>query len=144
MNSKLNNKKIVLFVDNGIDNYRKKDNIHIEKMLKVYLENDGFFVLGDKNNKTLGYLDILDLFQLRKILEGLKKGNINLKETIKDLLNKNLITFRINFIDSNEKLIDVTKKLDNSEQTYFPVIKNNILIGRVSKRILREKIKDLY
>lgn len=145
MKQNLNNKKIELFVDNGIDNYRRKEDITLDKMLKVYFDNEGFFVLGDENNKTIGYLDILDLDQIKKIMELLNKKEINYKkDTIKDLIQKNLIRFRVNFIDAEEKLIEVIKKMNNSEQTYFLVTKNNILIGRISKRIVVEKIKDLY
>ena len=66
------------------------------------------------------------------------------KKTIKDLIKEKQIKFRDGFIDSNDSLGDVIERLNESEQIYFPVIKNNVLIGRVSKRILRGKIKDLY
>ena len=141
----LNNKKIELFVDNAIDNYRKKEGITVREMLKIYFDNGGFFVLGDENNKTLGYLDILDMTQIKKIMEGLKEQKIDYKkDTIKNLIEKNFIILREDFIDSDEKLINVLERLNSSEQIYFPVIKKGVLIGRVSKRLLREKIKDLY
>ena len=145
MNSNLKNKKIELFVENSIDNYRKKEEISIREMLKVYFDSEGFFVLKDEKDKTIGYLDILDLFQLKKIIELLKKKDLNYsKDTVKDLKKKDLINFREDYINYDEKLIDVIEKLDNSEQTYFPVLKKGVLIGRVSKRIIREKLKELY
>ena len=50
----IKNKKIELFADNGIDNYRKTEEITIKELLKMYLENDGFFILEDKNHSVLG------------------------------------------------------------------------------------------
>ncbi|MBU2634635.1 MAG: CBS domain-containing protein [Nanoarchaeota archaeon] len=145
MTQNLNNKKIELFVDNSIDNYRKKEGISVEEMIKIYLDNEGFFILGDEDNKMVGYLDVIDLDQIRKIIKGLNEKEIYLKgDTIKDLIEKSLIKFRDTFIDSNEKLIEVVRKLNDSEQIYFPVIKKDTLIGRISRRILLEKIKDLY
>lgn len=145
MNQNLNKKKIELFVDNGIDKYRRKEDISIKDMLQIFFENEGFFVLGDDKNLTIGYLDTIDIDQIKKIIEKVNKREIDYeKKTIKDLIKEKQIKFRDGFIDSNDSLGDVIERLNESEQIYFPVIKNNVLIGRVSKRILRGKIKDLY
>jgi hypothetical protein len=143
MTQDLNNKKIELFADNGIDNYRKDDSISIGKMIEIYLANDAFFVLG-KDSVTDGYLDLADLDQIKKLVEGIKNNQIKREDKIKDLKNEWRLTFRNEFVDSNEKLSDVIDKINGSQQKYFPVIKSKVLIGRVSKEIIRKKINELY
>jgi CBS domain-containing protein len=145
MKSQINNKKIELFVDNGIDNYRKGEETTVGELLRTYFDNEGFFVLGDEGKKPKGYIDSSDIMQITAIIDASEEETVDyMNDTIKALINKDLINLREDFIDSNEKLIEVIEKLNNSNQTYFPVLKKDILIGRVSKKLLREKIKDLY
>jgi hypothetical protein len=143
MNSNIKNKKIELFVDNGIDGYRRTDEATLLDLGEVYVKNRGFFVLADSNYKTIGYLDLRDLESVSRLIEGFRT-DINLaKKKIKEK-GGNYLTFRTDFISHDEKLIDVVKRLNQQNQNYIPVVKNNILIGRVSREILRKKFKDLF
>ena len=136
----IKNKKIELFADNGIDNYRKTEEITIKELLKMYLENDGFFILEDKNHSVLGYLDAADLDKIKKLIEDPKVHS----KTIKDIKNSKKILLREEYIQANETIAEVISKIEKSGQKFFPIIKNGVLIGRISKSILKRKIKDLY
>lgn len=146
MKRDIRTKRIGLFVENGISRYIKNDKITLKEMITTYLENNGFFALGDDKLNLIGYLDISDLQIIKDLLEKIEKKDPEYKEEslLKDLITKQLIDFRKETINPNEKLIDVLKKLDNSEQNYFPIVENNILLGRISKKILKEKIEALY
>ena len=110
-------------------------------MISIYLDNDGFFVLIDKEYKLVGYLDLSDLSLIKQIVEDRVK---NQEKTIQDLINEDKIKFRTEIIDYDTTLNEVITKLNNSNQIFFPIVKSNLLIGRVSKKILKEKIEDLY
>lgn len=146
MKQNIANKKIKLFVDNGVDRYRKEEDITIQEMLITYLENNGFFVLADKNLKFLGYLDMADIKLIKEIIEDINgsKKKYNPSDKISELLKKKSIKLREETIEADTKVIDALKKLDKSEQNYFPIVEKGILLGRISKRILKEKIEDLY
>ena len=137
----IKNKKIELFVDNGIDKYRKSDDIKPKELVEVFMGNDGFFVLRNKDSNFVGYLDLADLGLIKNLV---KKINDYKDKTIKELIDEGVIKLRTESIDSNFPLIDVLRKLDISNQNYFPILKEGILLGRISKKLLKEKINNLY
>lgn len=135
------NKKIGLFVENGIDKYRRNEEIKTEEMIKVYLDNNGFLIINDKDSKFIGYLDLADIEKIKILFEKIKEYR---GKTIKELIQDNKINLRCEKIDYNTSLLEALMKLNRSEQNYYPVFNGEILIGRISKLILKEKIKDLY
>src|SRR3989344_4750672 len=141
MTNEILNKKIELFVDNGIDKYRRFDEIKIIDMIKIYLENNGFFIVMNKTSNFVGYLDLADMKKIKNIYDEINNYK---NKTIKELIEDKEIILRTEKIDSNTPLIDVLKKLNMTDQNYFPIFKVDILIGRISKKILKEKIEQLY
>jgi len=141
MTNEILNKKIELFVDNGIDKYRRFDEIKIIDMIKIYLENNGFFIVMNKTSNFVGYLDLADMKKIKNIYDEINNYK---NKTIKELIEDKEIILRTEKIDSNTPLIDVLKKLNMTDQNYFPIFKGDILIGRISKKILKEKIEQLY
>lgn len=135
------NKKIGNFADNSSDNYRGKDSITFEEMLKKYLNNTGFFVIIDDENKLKGYFDMEDIGLMKPIHD---KFDDNKHKTIKQLIDEGRLKLRTSTIDYNEKVIDVLKRLSRGSQNYYPVMKEGMLIGRISRKILKEKIDELY
>lgn len=141
MKEDIKSKKIELFAQNGIDKYRKNEDISVLDMMQVYLENNGFILVTDKQNNFLGYLDLSDI----DIIKGLFARMKDIKDkSIKELIKSKEITLRTEKISADTELIVVLKKLENIEQNYFPVFRDNILLGRVSKKIIREKIDEIY
>lgn len=137
----IKNKRIEHFVDNGIDKYRKNINITISEMIKVFLDNNGFCVFKNDNSDFIGYIDLADLELITKFVKEIKTiGN----KSVKDMVSDDKIKLRKETINSNESLITVLEKLNSTIQNYYPIFKKDVLIGRVSKRILKEKIKDIY
>lgn len=137
----IGNKKVELFVDNGIDKYRKCDDISVKEMLNIFFENQGFFVLEEKDHKIKGYLDMADMDIFKKIIDEFDAVN---KLTVKEYVKKESLRLRSMIIKSDETVLQVLKKIEKEEQNYFPVVENDILIGRISKRIIQDKIGDLY
>lgn len=146
MRRDIQNKKIKLFVENGVDKYRRNDKITLKEMIKIYLENYGFFILANDKLDLIEYLDMVDLPMIRKIIGKMEGNNSEYdgNKPLSELIKKQLIKFRNETINADMKLIDVLRRLDNSEQNYFPVVENGILLGRVSKRILKEKLDEIY
>jgi len=134
-------KKIGNFVDNSIDKYRAKDNINFESMLKTYINNNGFFVVIDDNNKLIGYFDMYDMPLMKSLFVNFEESKT---KTIRQLIDEGKLKLRSETVDYNEKVIDVLKKINGGSQNYYPVMREGILIGRVSKKILKEKIDELY
>ncbi len=144
MRPDISNKKIELFADNRIDKYRTTDSITLKEMINIFFRNQGFFVLEDENHKIRGYLDMADISIIKELLDIFEKNMSLYTQTINIYLKKNKIEFRTETINSEDTVINVIHKLEESKQNYFPVIKEGILIGRISKRIIKEKIDDLY
>lgn len=140
MNRDIENKKIELFVENGIDKYRRCDDIKLMELIKVFLDNNGFIIFMNKDSKFIGYLDLADIEIIKKFF--MEKEDKSKK--ISDFIKENKINLRKEKIDSDTPLIDVLKKLDTNTQNYFPVFRGDILLGRISKIIISDKIKDLY
>lgn len=142
----IRNKKIGLFVDNGVSKYMNQDTIELKDMIRIYLENHGFFVLIDNEFNLKGYLDLADLQNIKEIIEKMNGGDSNYKKDklLSEMIKDELIKLRTETINSNEKLIDVLKKLDSSDQNYFPVIEGDTLLGRISRKIIEEKIGEIY
>lgn len=142
----IRNKKIELFVDNGIGRYMRKDTLKLKEMINIYLENNGFFILiGDEFNLK-GYLDLADLQIIKDIIKKMDDGVSDYKpdKPISKIIKEGLIELRTETISSDDKLIDVLKKLDGSDQNYFPVIEGGVLLGRISRKIIEENIEEIY
>jgi len=134
-------RKIGNYVDNDIDRYRAKEDINFKQLLDIYVKNNGFFVLINEQNKPIGYLDMRDSDLIKKMINDIDD---NKDKTILELKQEGKLKFRKEFIEYDERVIDVLRKLDKSLQNYYPVIKEGNLVGRISKRILKEKIDELY
>ena len=137
----IKNKKIELFVENEIDRYKKNLTISPVEMVETYLNSEGFIVFVNIDNKFIGYLEKSDINKLSEIINN---QNSSLIKNIKQLLDDNKLKLKEDYIDYSEKLINVLNKLNNSPQIFFPVIKNNYLIGRVSKDKLKKRIDEIY
>ena len=135
----LKNKKIEYFVDNGIDRYRRKNSAKVGDMIKIYLDNNGFFVLMDEEFKFVGYLDVVDADSIKKLLDNY---NSYKDKTIQEILDSKELLLRVKTIEANTSVIETIEKLDCSKQIYFPVVKNGFLVGRVSKDILKKKLEE--
>ena len=114
MTNEILNKKIELFVDNGIDKYRRFDEIKIIDMIKIYLENNGFFIVMNKTSNFVGYLDLADMKKIKNIYDEINNYK---NKTIKELIEDKEIILRTEKIDSNTPLIDVLKKLIEHPKT---------------------------
>jgi CBS domain-containing protein len=144
MGKEIENKKIELFVDNGIDKYRATDKIKIIDVLSIFFDNKGFFVLEEENHKVIGYLDMSDIEEIREIMKKVSEDTKILNLSFKEYRQKYKIKLKTELINADERVIDVIKKIEKEMQNYFPVVDDGVLIGRISKRIIKEKLEELY
>ena len=135
------NYEISFFVENGSRRYQNNDNITFLEFFNIYLNANGFFVLIDKDNKPIKYIEINNIDEIENLLDEKKNHSI----TIKELIDDKKLNFKDDFINESEKLFSVLDKLGKSNQKYYPVInKDGELIGRVSKENIKMKLNKLF
>ncbi|MAF50681.1 MAG: hypothetical protein CMH64_01185 [Nanoarchaeota archaeon] len=132
-------KEVKFFAENHIDAYRGDEKISIDKMVKIYLNNGGFFVLCSKDDRVEGYLDFTNVEEINKLMEDSEKIKENLGE------NKKKLNFRNFLIKEDSQIKEAIEKFKDTSQLYFPVIDSeNRLTGRVSLQLIKTNIDKIY
>ena len=140
-------KEVGLFIERGIDNYTVTSDMKLWQIKHKYFteNNGGFLVLINEHRKPIGYLELSDLNMLNTICSiSLKYSEDLLLKKIDELKKDRIIKFREDFVEAEETVESVLNKLNNKNRTYFPVTRDGFLVGRFSKRILRDKLDKLY
>jgi len=133
-------KEVGLFIENNIDSYRSNSNkIKFINMMKKFFDNDGFFVLCKSDGEVEGYIDTVNLPEITKLIDNNEKiFDKKISDIDQKIFNKYLV-------NRTESVKSVLEELHKSNQTFFPVVNSqNQLIGRVSIKILKEKIDKIY
>ena len=130
-------KEVGLFIENNIDNYRLEEKgLNFQKMLKTFLDNE-FVVITSEDRTVKGYLDVSDANKIKTLIDN----KVPLSTDFSELdLELNQEMFR-----SKTPVKVVLESLKKNKQQYLPILtQDRKLIGRVSIKIIKNKINKLY